>query len=149
MDARERLPGRNGRKRTAPWTIQRRNGREVSRVPVLQASRNGYMVSVFQRFPKQSKRNGSRTKLDTRLTASWNPPGKNFEGPRLSRRLLDEISKIQDAAGLLFRRKPKRVPDFHIEGKGSRKTNSGIRTPISKVPGSHLKNFKGPGDYIF
>ncbi|CAB4493011.1 unnamed protein product [Rhizophagus irregularis] len=47
-----------------------------------------------------------------RLTASCNPPEKNFE----------------DASWMKFRRKPK----------------DKFWTPISKVPGFHLKNFKGP-----
>ncbi|CAB5299602.1 unnamed protein product [Rhizophagus irregularis] len=60
------------------------------------------------------------------LVATW--IGRDFEGWRLPVTLLKRISKIQDAAGLSYRRKPK----------------DKFWTPISKVPDSHLKNFKGP-----
>ncbi|CAB4437255.1 unnamed protein product [Rhizophagus irregularis] len=36
----------------------------------------------------------------------------------------------KNGSGLLFRRKPKQVPNFHIEGKGNRNK---FRTSISKV----------------
>ncbi|GET56011.1 hypothetical protein GLOIN_2v1488490 [Rhizophagus irregularis DAOM 181602=DAOM 197198] len=52
-----------------------------------------------------------------RLTASCNPPEKNFE----------------DASWMKFRRS-RMLPDFHIEGKGSRKTSSGLPYRRSQVP---------------
>ncbi|CAB5157565.1 unnamed protein product [Rhizophagus irregularis] len=68
-----------------------------------------------------------------RLTASCNPPEKNFE----------------DASWMKFRRS-RMLPDFHIEGKGSRKTSSELpyrRT--SKVPDCWVRYFEAACFEIF
>ncbi|UZO27213.1 uncharacterized protein OCT59_019418 [Rhizophagus irregularis] len=63
-----------------------------------------------------------------RLTASCNPPEKNFE----------------DASWMKFRRS-RMLPDFHIEGKGSRKTSSGL--PYRRSQGS-FKELEVPDCWV-